>query len=891
MADEGEERARSDGDEDSGPASLPTGTAPRGRRSGPPSSGSSASGVARGAGERFVAGDVLDDRYRILGLLGRGGMGEVYRADDLLLDQPVALKFLPPGLEADPDRLRRFYSEVRLAQQVTHPSVCRIHDVRHSGGTPYLSMELVDGEDLGSLLRRIGRLSGDKALEMARQLAMGLAAAHEKGVLHRDLKPANVMIDGRGRVRITDFGLAAIAETIEDADVRSGTPAYMSPEQLAGRGVTPASDIYALGLVLYELFTGRRAFEGRSASEIVRAHAASDVVRPSSIVSDIDPGVENAILRCLERDADRRPGSALAVAAAIPGSDPLAAAVAAGETPSPELVAAAGETQALTLGRASAGLAIAMLGLVALPLLGSGNELIQRVPLDMEPAVLENHAREIRSSLGYDTPPVDSKGGILRDFDYLAYVAARDGSPDRWKSLATGRPPVFFYWYRESPRPLLPSEFVVAIDIPPRVDSGMLMVLMDGQGRLVEFSAVPPQVDDPAAAPVVEPEWSAAFRAAGLDVADFEPVAPRWSPQTLADSRAAWVGVYPDRPDLKVRVEAAGYRGRLVYFQLLGEWSRAWRMQPFTRTRGQNVAGAIAVAMLILTTALSMLLARRNWRLGRGDRRGAARLAFFVFIVGYASLWLQSDHAWSTELALLRRVFGTACLQAFVIWVLYLAIEPYVRRHWPHRLIAWTRLLGGGWRDPLVGRDVLVGTCVGAGLACLFGLYQWLPVYLGGPPAIPESNNLTALLGARQSLSAILDYVVQAVSLGMGVMVLLALLRLGVRRDWLAAAIVIGLMTARSALSGTLSPWVAIPFWAIFWSIPTLAALRYGLLTLVTGMFVALLVVEMPLTSRVDHWTFASTAWTMTVVLLVAFWGFRASLGKTSVLDDRLIDA
>jgi serine/threonine-protein kinase len=197
---------------------------------------------------RLPPGVVLAGRYRIVGLLGRGGMGEVYRADDLKLRQAVALKFLPPSVAGD-RRLARFYDEVRIAREVSHPNVCRVHDLGEADGHHFLSMEYVDGEDLASLLRRIGRLPADKGLEIARQLCAGLAAAHEKGVLHRDLKPANVMIDGRGRVRLTDFGIADLAERIRSG-TGAGTPAYMAPEQFAGREVSVRSDVYSLGLVL-----------------------------------------------------------------------------------------------------------------------------------------------------------------------------------------------------------------------------------------------------------------------------------------------------------------------------------------------------------------------------------------------------------------------------------------------------------------------------------------------------------------------------------------------------------------------------------------------------------------------------------------------------------------
>src|SRR6185436_130872 len=152
------------------------------------------------SGGRFAPGELLGGRYRIVAMLGKGGMGEVYRADDLSLDQSVALKFLPEEIARNERALERFRNEVRIARQVSHPNVCRVYDLGEMQGLYFLSMEYIDGEDLGSLLRRIGRLPGDKALEISRKLCAGLAAAHEKGVLHRDLKTANVMLDGRGQV-------------------------------------------------------------------------------------------------------------------------------------------------------------------------------------------------------------------------------------------------------------------------------------------------------------------------------------------------------------------------------------------------------------------------------------------------------------------------------------------------------------------------------------------------------------------------------------------------------------------------------------------------------------------------------------------------------------------
>ncbi len=403
---------------------------------------------------RFEPGTLLASRYRIISRLGKGGMGEVFRADDIMLGQPVALKFLSESATGNLGLLTRFYDEVRIARQITHANVCRVYDIGEVEGQPYLSMEYIDGEDLGSLLRRIGRLPADKATEFARKMCAGLAAAHKQGVLHRDLKPANVMIDGRGELHIMDFGLAAVATQLQGAEVRNGTPAYMAPEQLEGREVSAQSDLYALGLIFYEMFTGKPAHQADTVAEVLELRRSSGrITNPSQLAADIDPAVERAILRCLDPDPKQRPPSALALAASLPGGDPLAAALAAGETPSPEVVAASGSTEGLSPKVAIPALAGIVVGLVAACILMPKIQVAAYVPLENPPEALTVKAQEIVRSLGYTDAPADLQVGFYYDTTPLGEAKAT--GPAAWRNLIAKLPSLLLFGYRQSPAPMV----------------------------------------------------------------------------------------------------------------------------------------------------------------------------------------------------------------------------------------------------------------------------------------------------------------------------------------------------------------------------------------------------------------------------------------------------
>ncbi|MDH5513045.1 MAG: serine/threonine protein kinase, partial [Gammaproteobacteria bacterium] len=213
--------------------------------------------------------EALASRYDILDTLGDGGMGMVYRVRDRETSEMLALKLLRPEIARDPAMMERFKNEIRLAHLITHKNVCRIYDFNRVGDLAYFTMEFVDGESLRTCLKRAGKLSPERTIDLARQITAGLTEAHAQGVVHRDLKPENVMLGRDGLVKLLDFGIArALGSDTSTARTIMGTPEYMAPEQSQGKPVDQRVDLYALGLILYECLTGRRAFSGATPVEV-----------------------------------------------------------------------------------------------------------------------------------------------------------------------------------------------------------------------------------------------------------------------------------------------------------------------------------------------------------------------------------------------------------------------------------------------------------------------------------------------------------------------------------------------------------------------------------------------------------------------------------------------
>jgi serine/threonine-protein kinase len=855
---------------------------------------------ARGA---LLPGTRVADRYRVVSLLGRGGMGEVYRADDLKLGQAVALKFLPTHLQQRPGYLERLIEETKLARQVSHPNVCRVYDIGEWHGRHFLTMEYIDGEDLASLITRIGHLPRQKALDIARQLCAGLDAAHQLGILHRDLKPANVMLDGRGRVRVTDFGLAVTATHVDGVEALAGTPAYMAPEQFEGRTATAVSDIYALGLVLYELFTGRRAYPSGTPAELRRMRDESSPTRPSLIVDDFDPVVERAILRCLERDPALRPASVRDVVALLPGGDPIAAALAAGETPSPDLIAAYGPDGVLRPAVAFGVLGATLFMLIVLMLLVDRASILGWVSWPRSVGALEDNARGILQRLGHDLERVDGTQGFAVNWPWLRYVAATDTSSARWRVLREPGQWGMVYSYRQAPRVLVPRDIGGAItgSDPPRAPHDA-QVQTDLRGRLIYMTVMPETAGAPVKSTVV-PDWTPLFLEAGLDASRFQPVAPTLNPQLTADIRAAWSGVLPDLANYPVRVEAAAYRGKPVFFELVVPWDSYW--QPGTPTVRRTAANALTrvgfLLFILFAVTTTGVIAIRNWLTGKGDRHGAFRLAIVVFALRFL-VWVLGGHHVPVPEAqwfLLVTALGISLTDAAATWAFYLALEPYARRLHPRFLVSWTRVLRGRWRDALVGRDILFGVAAATVLILFWGeLYVLMPQVLGTSAPVPVPHPLgampfltvmqgtptRALLGGRYVLEALATLAVRTFGTAFVWFMVFLGLHLVLRRRWAAviAMIPIGTMLGWPAsLSGYDSIALACSAAGV---VVGLWTLRAGLVGAVALFFCLNLWMDFPVTADVDAPHFGTGLVAVLIIAALgaygAFMTSRASLAR-----------
>jgi predicted Ser/Thr protein kinase len=815
----------------------------------------------------FAPGTTIADRYRIVALLGRGGMGAVYRADDLRLGQPVALKFVDLGNDAL--SVENLYHEVRVARQVSHPNVCRVHDVVEAEGHRFIAMEYVDGEDLASLLRRIGRLPAAKATEIAREIASGVAAAHEKGVIHRDLKPANVMIDGNGRAHITDFGLASLAGS-DDRRI-AGTPAYMAPEQVTGEPATPRSDVYALGLIMYELFTGERVYASNSYADRRSQRAASP--RPASAsVKEIEPAIDAVIAACLAEDPAKRPASARAVLAMLPGGDAIDAAMAAGETPSPEMVAAAAETGELPLHVA----AVLFASIVAFVLLLSWQSQSYFFTLMRKPPdVFTDRASEIVTRAGEASETRDE----VHFFDYDASLLRRGRShPLPRARLIAMRPGIMQFVYRRSPQRMAPRETVQAAnDIfifesgrvtldDPRLDvPGSAIVILDHHGSLVEYRALP-------SGRSATPNWRPLLDATGVDINSLVASAPAATPPVASDARAAWTAAFHGQSE-RVRIEAASLNGHPAWLRVSGPWQAVESASEMVHGRLVRASGVIYAVQLVLMIAfliVAIVTTRRILRRGRSDRAGALRLSLYYGGCLFFSWLIATHHAIEAEdeARMFAAGLGEAAGSAAVLWFFYMALEPGVRRTWPRSLIGWTRLLAGRFRDALVGREILFGIAGGIVAAEGFWVVAAVRAWLqGGSVHFVKASAIDPL--AVFIGDALISHAV-SIALAIGTIFICLFSRMVFGR--IGGFVAFGLLIAGYAY---MSPAIGV-----YMVVLMLLLFRSGVLSGVAMGATLSLLVASPLTLDPGAWYWPRALAVLIILVAAAAWAARTTLGS-----------
>jgi hypothetical protein len=426
--------------------------------------------------------------------------------------------------------------------------------------------------------------------------------------------------------------------------------------------------------------------------------------------------------------------------------------------------------------------------------------------------------------------------------------------------------------------------FAIALQIsntelnPPMQFSGEVRVVLDTEGRLVSFRAVPPQRVESDAAAAAEPDWKVLFAAAGLDISKWTPAKAQWSPPSYADARNAWQGELPNRPGDPVRLEAAAFQGKAVSFDIIRPWTRATQMEPIQQRAGENFATAFTGVFSIALLGGAVFFALRNLRLGRGDRRNATRLALFIMGSTIISSALSTHHvktSWAGNTFVV--VVSLSLLVSGSAWVLYIAIELFVRRRWPQVLVSWTRLLSGEWRVPLVARDVLAGCALGALAYCGFGFAYFLLLWFGiGEPILPRVFTLSTVLGTNFLISALLDHFSSEIFYGLLMIALLFLLRILLRNQ---KAVVAAAILIAAFLDGGVDYWRFTLCLIFFYPIMFFSLMRFGIVTVAFFCFFGRLFLDFPVTFDTSAWYSGYGYAALAILAAIVLCAFRTSLG------------
>ena len=476
---------------------------------------------------------------------------------------------------------------------------------------------------------------------------------------------------------------------------------------------------------------------------------------------------------------------------------------------------------------------------------------------------------------------------MLSNFVMHMIEQAKAGWP--WTDAAAGRPSAVLFWYRQSPAPLTATRFwsggrIDAGDPLPPV-SGMIALQLDAHGRLQTFVAVPDR-EQPPKKPDEIP-WHRLFTAAGLDEKQFTSVEPDVTPPVFADRRAAWEGVYPENPSVRIRLDAASAFGRPVYFSLREPWTASGLMP----TDMPSVQSAVwAMLMFLLLGITGALLAIRNLRLGRVDLAGATRLATVLFLLRVIASALTADYPYGglELITLVTLLIAEALFLSALVWVGYAALEPHVRRRWPEALISWARLISGRWRDPRVGRDVLIGVTTAVGILLCIEAADQINIRLG----LMSSLSVTTpemLDGWRFLIGGLLDRPIDAVLISFALLLLLLVTTLFVRSRKLAMAIVVAAFLGPQLIGGRL-PVATIVVGVAVIATAVVMLWRVGVLPLIVSLISAPALDDQPLPLGLSVW-FAPFGWfAAACVVALACYGFYVALAGRPLSAGSLLD-
>jgi serine/threonine-protein kinase len=719
-------------------------------------------------------------------------------------------------------------------------------------------------------------------------------------VVHRDLKPANIMIDGRGKVRIMDFGIAGFEQDIHEDRKLAGTPAYMAPELFRGETPSVRTDIYALGLVLYEVYTGKKAYDAKELSRIRNLHETATPTTPSSLVADMDPIVERVILRCLQKNPLDRPASVYEVLSALPGADPLEAMVAAGQTPSPDLVAQAGEVGGLRPRTAMAWLGATLLSGFAMAWLFQP----RFAALDLSPERLLIRAEQTLSDLGYqDLPPYRAAGFATRP-ELLRVLQEDSPSPSPEAIAASG---ALHHWVRWSPQPMVPTSIHLAyprLHNPPHLPPGAITAELRMDGTLLGLEVVPDEVVSTNRPSAGRPDWSSLLAASGADPSALTPLELPAELPGVGETFMAWEGSVPGMTNGLALYRATAKGGRPVHFSIAS-------MEERTEQPGEATPTAIAVSrlapllgwyevfMIVVPLAAGAVFACRNLVLGRGDKRGATVVAcltgaIYMIESVFSTNFAEQELA-STLIDLFNeRALSHALLHAMTTWLLYVALEPYARRMWPRILVSWARATSGKVRDPLVGRDLLLGGLLGFALALGVEIGFRIGAVLGWMPreVVPEPLELRALASQAGLIGGIAHSLAVPCVDTLHTLMVALLIQVLLRRLWLAVSaafllLAFGWSVVVFPLFGAFGACVvgaAIGFATVF------PLFRFGLLPgLMTG-FVLWVLSYLPATFDLSTWYAPRTLLGLGIVFALIGFGFFNSLAGRPLIRDWLAE-